>query len=62
MMTDLRLLYNLSELDSEIDTRRKSIHSIEEALADDHLLVNAQRLVDKIKAALRKRELLKNEI
>lgn len=62
MMTDLRLLYNLSELDSEIDTRRKSIHSIEEALADDHLLVNAQRLVDKIKAALRKRELLKNDI
>ena len=46
MMTDLRLLYNLSELDYEIDMRRQSIDSIEESIADDHLLVNAQRLFD----------------
>ena len=60
-MTDLRLLYNLSELDYEIDMRRQSIDSIEESIADDHLLVNAQRLFDQIKAALQKKELLKND-
>ena len=55
-MTVVQQLYYLLAIDVEIERFRKSIASIDDTLADNHLLLETQRSLEETQATLRTQE------
>ena len=55
-MTVVQQLYDLLAIDVEIERFRKSIASIDDTLADNHLLLETQRSLEQTQATLRTQE------
>ncbi|MBI4282548.1 MAG: hypothetical protein HY672_03565 [Chloroflexi bacterium] len=55
-MTVVQQLFDLMGVDVDIERYNQSIASVEEALADNHLLLEAQRAVEEAQAVLKKQE------
>ena len=55
-MTVVQQLYDLLAIDVEIERFRKSIASIDDTLADNHLLLETQRALEETQTTLRKQE------
>ena len=55
-MTVVQQLYDLLAIDMEVERFRKSIVSIDDTLADNHLLLETQRALEETQATLRKQE------
>ncbi|MFH1560358.1 MAG: C4-type zinc ribbon domain-containing protein [Chloroflexota bacterium] len=55
-MTVVQQLFDLLGIDNDIERYNQSVASIEDALADNHLLLETQRAVEETRATLRKQE------